>query len=93
MAQVEFAPRALADLVRLRAWLSDKNPAADERAAQAIVERIQQLERRPLSAPKIGDTEVRQLRIRFGKYGYVARYAVRGEMTVVARIFHGPEDR
>ena len=61
---------------------------------RAIVERIGRLERFPLMAPKArGSETLRDLQIRFGKYGYVARYAVRGDRVIISRIFHGREDR
>ncbi|HEY2710641.1 MAG TPA: type II toxin-antitoxin system RelE/ParE family toxin [Caulobacteraceae bacterium] len=93
MAKVEFAPRARADLVRLRAWLADKDEETADRAVRTIVERIGLLEAFPLSAPRLPNSEIRELQIRFGRYGYVARYGVRGDAVVIARIFHGREDR
>jgi plasmid stabilization system protein ParE len=47
MAKVEFTPRARADLVRLRAWLVDKDADAAEAAVRAIVESVARLERFP----------------------------------------------
>ena len=94
MATIGFTPRARADLVRLRAWLADKDSDAAEEAVRAIVDRIGRLENFPLMAPKVkGSDVIRELQIRFGRYGYVARYGVVGERVVIARIFHGREDR
>jgi plasmid stabilization system protein ParE len=47
MATVEFSRRATADLIRLRAWLADKDADAADRAVQAIIDRIDRLERFP----------------------------------------------
>jgi plasmid stabilization system protein ParE len=47
----------------------------------------------PNSAPKLLDIDIRELAIRFGHYGYVVRYAVVGDRVIVARIFHGLEQR
>ncbi len=61
---------------------------------RAIVERIGRLERFPLIAPPArGSETLRDLQIRFGRYGYVARYGVRGDRVIISRIFHGREDR
>jgi plasmid stabilization system protein ParE len=63
------------------------------RRVRAIVESIGRLERFPLMAPRVAGSDVRQLQIRFGKYVYVARYGVRGDLVVIARIFAGREAR
>jgi plasmid stabilization system protein ParE len=93
MAKVELSARARADLVRLRAWLIDKDTEAADRAIRAIVDGLDRLERFPLLAPKAKGSDLRDLQIRFGAYGYVARYGIRGDRVIVARIFHGREDR
>jgi plasmid stabilization system protein ParE len=71
----------------------DKDADAAEAAVRAIVESVARLERFPLMAPKIPGSEIRQLQIRFGRYGHVERYGVRGDLLVIARIFAGREDR
>jgi len=35
----------------------------------------------------------RELLVRFGRHGYVVQYRVEGEEVLVARVFHGLEDR
>jgi plasmid stabilization system protein ParE len=93
MATVELTARARADLIRLRVWLADKDAEVANRAVRAIVQRIDRLERFPTMAPRAKGSELRDLQIRFGAYGYVARYAVKGDRVIVSRIFHGREDR
>jgi plasmid stabilization system protein ParE len=93
MATVEFSPRANADLVRLRAWLAERDADAADRAVRAILDRIDRLERFPRIAPRTKGSELRDLQIRFGAYGYVARYGVVGDRVIISRIFHGREDR
>jgi len=44
-------------------------------------------------APRVKGSELRDLQIRFGAYGYVARYEVDGDLVRISRIFHGREDR
>jgi plasmid stabilization system protein ParE len=93
VAEVVVARRAAADLQRLRTWLSEKDPNAADRAAEAIDARIMRLR----SFPKLGPLRVvpdtRELRVRFGRYGYIVRYVLRDDVVVVTRIFHGREDR
>jgi plasmid stabilization system protein ParE len=93
MATVEFTQRARADLVRLRAWLADRDAEAADRAIRAILDRIDRLERFPRIAPRVKGAELRDLQIRFGSYGYVVRYGVVGDRVIISRIFHGREDR
>ena len=93
MATVEFSRRARADLVRLRAWLEDKDADAADRAVRAILDRVDRLERFPRLAPRVKGSELRDLQIRFGAYGYVARYGIIGDRVVISRIFHGRENR
>jgi plasmid stabilization system protein ParE len=93
MAEIELARRAVAGLRRLRAWLADKDPDAAARAAEAIAERIQQLRAFPRLGPMAANSETRELQVRFGRYGYVVRYVLRGDIVVITRVFHGREDR
>jgi plasmid stabilization system protein ParE len=93
MAQVEFTRRAHEDLRRLRQFLADKSPGAAERASAAIFERLDQLARFPESAPKLAASDMRELPVRFGRYGYVVRYGISGDRVIIARIFHSLEER
>ena len=93
MAEIVFARRASADLQRLRAWLAEKDADAGERAAEAIVARIMRLRAFPKLGPLKLAPDARELRVPFGRYGYVVRYVLRDDVVVVTRIFHGREDR
>lgn len=93
MAQVELTRRAHDDLRRLRAFLAENSPSAAERASDAIVQGMRRLGDMPNSAPKLPDTDIRELVIRFGHYGYIVRYIVVGDRVIVARIFHALEPR
>lgn len=93
MAQVELTRRAYEDLRRLRAFLAENSPSAAERASDAIVQGMRRLGDMPNSAPKLSNTDIRELAIRFGHYGYVVRYAVVDDRVIVARIFHAWEQR
>jgi len=93
MAEVEFAPRAQADLVRLKLWFAELDDEVAARAVTAILAGIDRLAVSPFIAPQLPNSNSRELQIRFGRYGYVARYGVRGDRVIVARIFHGREKR
>ena len=92
---IVFTPDALADVERLRAFLDQANPGAAKRAVAAILMAIERLQEFPdLGMPTV-DPEIRQIVIRFGASGYIARYAVLAETgdIVVTRIWHGREAR
>jgi plasmid stabilization system protein ParE len=93
VAKVVVSRRAAADLQRLRNWLSEKDPDAADRAADAIDRRITRLQNFPRLGPLRLAPDTRELQVRFGRYGYAVRYVLRGDIVVVTRIFHGREDR
>ncbi len=93
MAQVEFTRRGHEDLRRLRQFLADKSPGAAERASVAIFQGLDQLARFLESAPKLAASDMRELPVQFGHYGYVVRYGISGDRVIVARIFHSLEER
>jgi plasmid stabilization system protein ParE len=93
--KVVVAAAALADLERLRAFLSDKNPAAAKRATAALLTAVESLHQFPERGRSIGAGNVRELIIAFGRSGYVLRYvysATAGEI-VILRLWHGREMR
>jgi plasmid stabilization system protein ParE len=93
MAEIEFARRAQTDLQRLRAWLADVDPDAARRAAIAIVNAIERLGRFPGMAPPVKGSDVRELQVPFGRYGYVVRYVLQEDRVLITRVFHGRESR
>lgn len=93
MAEVVIARRAAADLHRLRTWLAEKDADAADRAAAAIDARIMRLRTFPKLGPLLVAPDTRELRVRFGRYGYIVRYVLRDEVVVITRVFHGREDR
>ncbi|NWO09616.1 type II toxin-antitoxin system RelE/ParE family toxin [Chromohalobacter salexigens] len=88
MPQVIYAPAAIGDLERLREFLRPKNPAAAERAAQAILQGVQALGENPLIGRPIDDLPeaYRDWLIDFGDSGYIARYRVDTNTVVVLAI-------
>jgi plasmid stabilization system protein ParE len=93
MPQVKLARPALQDLKRLRAFLATKNPNAARRAAKAIITAIQALGFQPLIGRPTDDMDstFRELPIKFGATGYVARYRYEGDVVTVLAIRHQRE--
>jgi plasmid stabilization system protein ParE len=93
MSQVIFSPAAIGDLQRLREFLQPKNPAAADRAAQAIIQSVQALGTLPHIGRPINDlpSEYRDWLIDYGDSGYVARYRIDGEIVVILAIRHQKE--
>ena len=87
MAQVVFSRNAASNLERLHRFLAEKNPDAAARAVNVIVGRLGALARFPLFGPVDPDRpDTRQLFIRFGAAGYVARYRVLDDTVTVLAI-------
>jgi plasmid stabilization system protein ParE len=86
---------AAADLARLYAFLSDKSPAAAERASATLTRAIQSLHIFPERGRPSGTRGLRELIVPFGQSNYVLRYAHRAETeeVIVLRIWHGREQR
>jgi len=86
---------ALADLVRLRAFLESKNPRAAERAVATLTAAVQSLDHFPERGRPSGAGNLRELIVPFGQSNYVIRYAYRAETDeiIVIRLWHGREVR
>ena len=80
------------DLTRLRAWLAPMTPAAAERAVQILVTAARSLAEFPERGARIR-ANLRELIVPFGSSGYVLHYEVRPRRVLIARIYHGLEDR
>jgi plasmid stabilization system protein ParE len=93
MPQVIFAPSALEDLKRLRAFLQTKNPAAAQRAAGAIIKSVDILADQPHIGRLVEDMEpaFREWVIDFGDSGYVALYRYSADSVTVLAIKHQRE--
>jgi plasmid stabilization system protein ParE len=92
MPQVVLSQRANLDLVRLHDFLADKNPRAAARAIKTIRTKLRLLRRHPaighLDADRPDD---RELFIKFGAGGYMARYNYDGMIVIVLSIRHAHE--
>jgi plasmid stabilization system protein ParE len=63
---IVFSPDAVADVERLRSFLDQANPGAARRAMAAIQSAIERLQEFPELGMPTGDTDIRQLVVRFG---------------------------
>jgi plasmid stabilization system protein ParE len=86
---------ALADLVRLRTFLVDKNEIAAQRAVQVLDGAMKSLLELPDRGRPTGMSGAPDLIIPFGKSSYLIRYVHREENDeiVVLRMWHGRETR
>lgn len=88
-----YSPEALGDLVRLREFIAEKNPAAAQRISIALLNGIEPLKQ----FPRLG-VEVRQApdpkTIRdLVVDRYVVRYLVTEKTIFILRVWHHREDR
>lgn len=91
---VRLSPDAVIDVRRLRSFLNHRNPGAARRALHEIFKALTGLQTFPNMGRQTAEPEVRQLNIRFGGSGYIARYSVLPDGDiVVARIWHAREAR
>ncbi len=88
---VEFSPEALGDLVAIRAYVGERNPAAASRLAVQLVAACDRLESMPeRGKPGLvpGTREITSV------WPYVIVYAFDGAGTVeIIRVWHGSQDR
>lgn len=87
MTAVRVAARAYADLARLSAWLRPTNPRAADEAADVLTDAIQSLSEFPNRGRPVGGG-VRELPVKFGRYGYIIRYRVSASGVMVTRLRH-----
>jgi plasmid stabilization system protein ParE len=90
-----FAPEAISDVQRLYDFLRHENPSAAERAMTAIWSKLQLVEIMPGLGYRTKSSRIRQIRVQFGKRGYMVRYTIRESdgALIALRIWHGREVR
>ena len=87
---VVFSPEALADLVAIRSYIGERNPAAASRIAIALVaacDRLEHLPERGRPGLVEGAQEITAL------WPYVIVYRIGAETVDIIRIWHGAQDR
>ena len=91
--RLTYSQEAVADLVRLRAFISDHDPSAAARSAADLITRIDHLCQFPEMGRSVAEAPqpetVRDFT--FGKY--VVRYTVHDSALVILRIWHHFESR
>lgn len=93
MKALRWTPEAVRDLVRLRDFLGRKNAAAAARAAGRILGAAAMLRRRPELGHLVEGEDFRELLATAGRTAYVLRYRVDADAVVIARVWHGREER
>lgn len=88
-----YSEEAVADLIRLREFIAEKNPPAATRMAKELMARVENL----CLFPQLGVEVPEALaagKIRDMVFGdYVIRYAAQPESIVILRLWHHLEDR
>jgi plasmid stabilization system protein ParE len=93
--RVRFTPEAEDDLLRLFDFLLERDPAAAERALDAVRNAVELLRFSPFSCRKAlrDNPFVRELIIPFGSAGYVALFEIASNKTVnILAVRHQRED-
>jgi plasmid stabilization system protein ParE len=90
--KINISRTAVADIERLRAFLSEKNPAAAGRVVAALDAAVRSLDTFPDRGRPALTPGAREL-VPFGRSAYVLRYAHLSETDeiVILRIWHGRE--
>lgn len=88
-----YSQEAVADLVRLRAFIDEKNPSAAARVAEELIARVEVYCTFPNMGIKVEQApppaDVRDMV--FGDY--IVRYSVHSEALSVLRLWHHHENR
>jgi toxin ParE1/3/4 len=93
--KLSYSPESVQDLVRVREFIAQNNPAAAARIASELISRIEQL----CAFPEIGRVINRpqsniQVSIRDFSFGnYIVRYVNYPEAITILRIWHHYENR
>ncbi|GKX58946.1 type II toxin-antitoxin system RelE/ParE family toxin [Leminorella grimontii] len=94
--RVRFTQEARDDLLRLYAFLAERDVQAAERAKEAIAKGLALLQDFPFTCRKVspdGSPFLRELLISFGSSGYVALFEIDSEAIVtVLAVRHQRED-
>ncbi|MFP6849978.1 MAG: type II toxin-antitoxin system RelE/ParE family toxin [Pseudomonas sp.] len=88
-----YSEQAVADLVRLRAFIAEQDPLAAARVAAELMARIENLRLFPAMGRAV-DLAPEPKAIRDAIFGrYVIRYTTHTETVVILRLWHHFEDR
>lgn len=92
---IQLSPDAVLDVERLHSFLDRKDHDAAQRALARIWMAIERLQEFPALGMRTGDSDVRQIVVRFGASAYIVRYTSLAETNdiLITRIWHGREAR
>ena len=91
--KLAYAAEAVADLIRLRAFIAQKNPAAAARIAALLITRIEHIRDFPELGRRVAFAPEPQV-VRDAVFGsHIVRYSVHVETVVVLRIWRHKEER
>lgn len=90
--RIDYTEDAIEDLVQLREFIAAKDPAAANRHARSLIERITQLGDQPYLGHAVyyapEPESIRDLIVG----NYIVRYALLVEQILILRIWHHKED-
>lgn len=91
--RLQYTKEALADLVRLREFIENKNPDAAQRISAALVSGITQLTEFPRMGVETKEAPVPDVMRDIYILDYHVRYLALDETITILRIWHQKEDR
>ena len=87
MAKVVWSPRAISDLIEIRAYIGQDRPLVAQRMAERLLQAGESL----AEFPERGRLAKRGLREWTLIYPYVLRYRVRNGVVEIVRVKHGAQ--
>lgn len=88
-----YSEEAVADLVRLRAFIAEKDPSAAARIAAEFISRVESIRLFPELGRNVALAPEPNV-VRDAVFGkYIVRYAAHTEAVVILRIWHHYENR
>jgi plasmid stabilization system protein ParE len=88
-----YSEEAVADLIRLRAFIAEKDPSVAARVAAELIARIENIGLFPQSGRSV-ELAPEPKAVRDAVFGkYIVRYSVHAQAVVVLRIWHHYESR
>ena len=88
-----YSAEAIQDLVRLREFIAEKNPAAAARVAAELVSRIENLCVFPEMGRNVEFAPTSGVIKDFAFGNYIVRYALHTEAVAILRVWHHYENR
>jgi len=91
--KLTYTAEAIDDLIRLRAFIEEKNPQAAQRVAQTLQKKIQQLKTFPLIGVGVEESPDPEVIRDLITGNYIVRYLVHSNKVNILRIWHHKEKR